>query len=239
MEKSEILNEIKRVTAENGGKPPGRLAFEAETGVKEHEWRGRHWARWSDAIREAGFEPNLKNAAYGETHLIEQLIELIREISHFSTSSELKLKATNNRDFPSETAFRRLGGKQQLAARTLAYSKSHSGYEDISAFCEVASANSAAHKKRENIPESAIGFVYLIKSGRFYKIGRSNAIGRRERELAIQLPEKANTVHSIRTDDPVGIETYWDNRFESKRKNGEWFDLSAQDVGVFKKRRFM
>lgn len=117
MEKSEILNEIKRVTAENGGKPPGRLAFEAETGVKEHEWRGRHWARWSDAIREAGFEPNLKNAAYGETHLIEQLIELIREIGHFSTSSELKLKATNNRDFPSETAFRRLGGESSNLLR--------------------------------------------------------------------------------------------------------------------------
>jgi hypothetical protein len=28
-----------------------------------------------------------------------------------------------------------------------------------------------------------LGFVYLIKSGRFYKIGRSNAVGRREREL--------------------------------------------------------
>jgi len=48
--------------------------------------------------------------------------------------------------------------------------------------------------------------VYLIKSGRFYKIGRSNAAGRREREIALQLPEKADTVHVIRTDDPPGIE---------------------------------
>jgi hypothetical protein len=36
-----------------------------------------------------------------------------------------------------------------------------------------------------------IGFVYLLKASKFYKIGRSNALGRRERELAIQLPEKA------------------------------------------------
>jgi Meiotically up-regulated gene 113 len=84
-----------------------------------------------------------------------------------------------------------------------------------------------------------LGFVYLMKSGRYFKIGKSNAVGRRERELAIQLPDMAATVHAISTDDPHGIESYWHRRFESKRKNGEWFALDQADVQVFKRRKFM
>jgi hypothetical protein len=82
------------------------------------------------------------------------------------------------------------------------------------------------------------GYVYLIRSGKFHKIGRTNASGRRLRELAIQLPKKPRTVHVIETDDPEGVEGYWHRRFAAKRQDGEWFLLSEDDVRAFRWRKY-
>lgn len=187
---------------------------------------------------EAGFDPNEFQGAYPDDVLLERFVALMRELKRYPVAREVKLRATKDKTFPNQKTFSRLGTKAQFAAKIRQYCEGRDGYDDVIAMCE-AIPSPPDTRSDGKVSELAFGFVYLLKSGRWYKIGRSNAVGRRERELAIQLPEKADTVHTIRTDDPCGIETYWHQRFQSKRKNGEWFELSAEDVSAFKRRKFM
>ncbi len=238
--KGHILTEIRRTAAANGGVPLGTGRFLAETGIRESDWHGRFWVRWGDAVREAGFEPNQLQQAIPENRLLETLSSLLRELGHFPVAGEIKIKGRNDPVFPSYNTFRRFGGKGALAARLLRFCQEHAGYEDVAAMCAPLAGPAVESDKSAKLEAPAeLGFVYLMKSGRFYKIGRSNAVGRRERELAIQLPEKVKVIHSIKTDDPAGIEEYGHKRFQTRRKNGEWFELTSADVTAFRRRKFM
>lgn len=239
MNKQHILQEIKRTAEANGGTPLGRLRFFRETGIKESDWKGKYWARWNDAVSEAGLEPNQKTSAYEEELLIEKFISLMRELGRFPVVAEIRMKVRTDPNFPNDKTFGRFGSKPEFAAKILDYCRSRSGYDDVTALCAPIASHPSAEPDAEDESHVVIGCVYLMKSGKFYKLGRSNAAGRREYELGIQLPEKLKTVHVIRTDDPIGIEAYWHQRFEAKRKNGEWFDLDAADVAAFKRRKFM
>lgn len=241
--KRHILEEIKRTAQENGGRPLGRQRFEAETGIKSSDWEGKFWARWGDAVVEAGFRPNTLQGRHDDDELLERLALFARELGRIPVRAELGLKARTEPGFPWPNTFARLGSKQVLATRLCQFAVARC-YDDIVVICEAAIAKPA--KRGPTTVEhplveagSDLGYVYLLKSGRYYKVGRSNAVGRRERELAIQLPEKAKVLHSIKTDDPVGIESYWHGRFADRRKNGEWFELTAADVAAFKRRKFM
>lgn len=111
------------------------------------------------------------------------------------------------------------------------------GWDDVRAICEqLAAAVEAEDAEPAPTPE-VCGVVYLMRSGRHYKIGRSNSAGRRAYELAIQLPERLELVHTIEPDDPEGIEACWHRRFADRRGNGEWFSLTNADVAAFRRRR--
>lgn len=68
MTKLYILQEIKRTTQANGGTPLRKIEFESETGIKRYDWFGVYWARWSDALREAGCVPHPVPAATRPQH---------------------------------------------------------------------------------------------------------------------------------------------------------------------------
>lgn len=88
MDKTHILDEIRRTATENGGAPLGRERFFRETGIRDTDWRGKYWARWGDAIREAGFAPNQLQGAYDEGHLFEKYVEVMLELSRIPTHAE-------------------------------------------------------------------------------------------------------------------------------------------------------
>jgi len=55
-----------------------------------------------------------------------------------------------------------------------------------------------------------------MKSGRHFKIGRTNSVGRRGSELAIKIPVPPKTIHTIETaiqleSKPIGIDASMTN----------------------------
>lgn len=133
-----ILNEIRRLATANGGRPPNVERFEEKTGISIREWQGVMWAKWGDALVEAGF----------------------------------------------------------------------------------------------------IGCVYLARSDEHPE--RYKIIGSNQPLLPVALPKAMNLVliHAISTDDPAGIEAYWQSRFADHRADDQWFTLTPNDVAAFKRRKY-
>lgn len=232
--KQEIIKEIQRCATENNGQPLGVARFSKETGITSYIWQ-EHWARFSEALEEAGFSPNQLTVSYSDELMIEKLIGLIRTYRRFPTAGEIRIARKTDSLLPSPSTFDHFGSKHQKAKKIMNYLNGKSGYDDIVSVCSDVLKSVVNSESRENASSGQIvGEVYLFKSGRYYKIGKTNDSVRRGSELRIQLPENLHLIHSIRTDDPSGIETYWHKRYNAKRMNGEWFDLSATDIKAFK-----
>jgi hypothetical protein len=79
------------------------------------------------------------------------------------------------------------------------------------------------------------GFVYLIKSpSGHYKIGKTSNIHNRLRTFNVKLPFEPTLVHTIKSSDMHAQEQVLHQRFASQRVNGEWFNLSDEDVAYIK-----
>lgn len=231
-----ILNEIRRLAAANGGRAPGMSSFEKDTSIRVHEWRGIYWERWSDAVREAGFEANERQPSYTTGFLIEKLAQASRHYKEVPSTIKMKMYQQVDPSFPARQTFNKhFSSRDEMLARLREWASTHEDYADVAALLPNLEPTDLGHRHTSKVSE---GLVYMIRSGIYYKIGRSDDLERRVKNIVVSLPEKAELVHSIRTDDPGGIELYWHRRFAEKRANGEWFALSTSDVAAFKKRKF-
>jgi hypothetical protein len=238
MHKEHILDEIRR-TAKNG-KAIGQKLFFTETGIKVEDWRGKYWARWGDALVEAGFTANDWTSAHEGEHIFRSCLLLTRKLGRFPTKAEMQLERRLNKDFPSVGPIQRRWTRNQLIRRLLEYCQSTQGYEDVEAILAETPINEERERRTEQFDTGLqFGYVYLICSAKKYKIGYSKAALSRASVVSNLSPEGGEIIHLIRTDDMRGTETYWHNRFAEKRGNGEWFALAAADIAAFKRRKFM
>lgn len=229
--KEHIIHEIRRVTEKNGH-PPGQQVFENATGIRKPEWYGVYFARWGDALREAGYEPNKKKEKLSPELVLRKYAEAVRHFGRVPTLIEIRMYTRNRQDFPGHSTFtNHFGNTKGLVAALAKWVRENDEFADLIALLPEP-------KEDEASTPSAESHVYLLKSGNHYKIGRSEQLERRVKQVRVTLPEEVTLEHAIRTDDPSGIEAYWHRRFAARRAKGEWFQLTVADVRAFKRRKF-
>lgn len=136
MDKAEILDAIRRCAEENGGAAVGRERFTELTGITEGQWSGRYWTRWSDAVAEAGFEPNTMNEAIPDDVVLGALASLASELGRYPTVAEMKMRHRTDLSFPSATVFGRFGTKSDVIERLALFAESDPALEAVRLICE-------------------------------------------------------------------------------------------------------
>ncbi|MCH2226446.1 MAG: GIY-YIG nuclease family protein [Candidatus Caenarcaniphilales bacterium] len=246
LSKEFIISELKRLAEANGGKAPGFSFFYKETGISHHQLNS-YWINYSDLVKESGYEPNEFTKAYTNEFIIEKFIGLIGEFKQFPTQRILRFKAKNDYSFPSMTTmWGKFGSKFNTAKKILESGLADNNSLVLEVCQEIVDNPKSKAQLKESLDSELIetqthklGLVYLFKHGdrNEYKIGKSLDTVRRGQELRTQMPQDLELIHEIKTDDPFGIEKYWHKRFEKKRLNGEWFNLSSDDIKAFKRWR--
>jgi hypothetical protein len=230
-----IIAEIRRLAAADGSAPPGRGTFERETGIRQAEWYGIYWARWGDALAEAGFSPNELRSKFDANLLMQKLAEASRHYGRVPTSGDFRMYRRTDPEFPSHSTIENhFPTKAALIVALRTWLSEQPQFEDVVALLP----NGLVEQPSPRVAKVRDGYVYLLQSGPHYKIGRSDDIDRRMKEIRVALPDKSVVAHFITTDDPPGIEAYWHKRFADRRANGEWFKLTPADVLAFKRRKF-
>ena len=231
--REQIIAEIQRLASQNGGLAPGVAAFANATGITQGRWRGVYWARWNDALADAGFGPNALVTRRDRTELLHQVAALCRLLARMPTYSDMRIQVRRDPSFPNDKTVANHFGNIAGLTESLRKLAADPALDDLNALLPLPRVMDDASRKK-----GIDGVVYLPKSGLHYKIGCTSNLERRIKEITVSMPETITLVHSIRTDDPSGIEAYWHKRFANHRANGEWFRLSAEDLKVFRRRVF-
>jgi len=85
-------------------------------------------------------------------------------------------------------------------------------------------------KKIETIKNQKIGYIYVLKSGANYKIGRTSNFKARITQYKTANPDAIETIMVEKVNNYLAVEKQLLEQFSAKRINGEWFSLNDEDI---------
>ena len=107
--------------------------------------------------------------------------------------------AARNPDFPNHKAiYRHFQSTANMLRELAEWAKNRADYADVAKMLGKHAPETKLETKRPTE-----GFVYLIRWGVHYKIGRGDQLERRVKQVKTGLPDSGTLVHAIRTDDPT------------------------------------
>jgi hypothetical protein len=240
MTKDDVMHRIQELAAERGGHVSFRV-FVSETGINDQLLRRQEWwTGWNNLLAEMGIET--RQFAVKRTpvqRIVEAVAGLIEKEGRWPTDDELSRERKRDPEFPSRAVIRPVRKSGDLAKFIVALGEKPGHFAKAVQIARghLPDKESAGVDVGPN--ERVKGYVYMLRSGRRFKIGKSSDPSRRYREISLQLPDETHQVHTIPTDDPTGIEEYWMKRYGEKRvRNTEFFTLDATDVQAFKRRKY-
>jgi Meiotically up-regulated gene 113 len=241
MTKEGVAQRIRQLAAQRGGHISFR-AFVSETGIQGRWLRNQEWfTKWNDLLAELGIATRQFDVPpTPRSRIAEAVAELIQRLGRWPTEDDLQRARKKDRSFPSLKVISPLRRSGELAALVVALGSPGTQFGQAAM---IAGKYVSIDKERADADiapnERVKGYVYMLRSGRRYKIGKSSDPSRRYREVRLELPEETHQVHTIPTDDPTGIEKYWLERFSIKRvRNTEFFALDGYDIQAFKRRKY-
>lgn len=81
----------------------------------------------------------------------------------------------------------------------------------------------------DNIDCNDKGYVYVLKTGEYYKIGITSQPNKRFSSITM-LPYEINLLFMFYVKDYLNVETYLHRYFSDKNVKGEWFKLDEKDI---------
>lgn len=90
-------------------------------------------------------------------------------------------------------------------------------------------------KKKSSGLSSFKDWLYVLKCGEFYKIGVSNWVEKRVKQIQNGNPYKVEVIIKYHYENSYYLEKLFHQKFFRKNTGGEWFKLSKKEILEIKK----